>query len=100
MGRVFGGGEQGRVESEVFLDMLVPSERCRRHPNAMFNRQLDSMSLDRAWEPPGIETELWESLACRILGAWDKGDGRGATYSSFSDGAGLSMGMRLLPLRV
>lgn len=99
-GEGFWDGEQGRVESEVFLDMLVPSERCRRHPNAMFNRQLDSVSLDRAWEPPGIETEMWESLACRILGAWEKGEGQGATYSGFSDGAGLNMGMRLLLLRV
>lgn len=45
VGRVFGGGEKGRVESEVFLDM--PSERYRRHPNAVFNRQLDIVSLDR-----------------------------------------------------
>lgn len=98
MGRVLGGGEQGRVKSEVFLDM--PSERYRRHPNAVFNRQLDIVSLDRAWELPGIEREMWESLACRILGAWEKGDGQGATYSGFRDGAGLNMGMRLLLLRV
>lgn len=43
---------------------------------------------------------MWESLACRILGAWEKGDGQGATYSGFRDGAGLNMGMRLLLLRV
>lgn len=83
-----GGGEQGRVESEVFLDM--PSERYRRHPNAVFNRQLAIVSLDR---DVGV-------VACRILGAWEKGDGQGATHSGFRDGAGLNMGMRLLLLRV
>lgn len=37
------------------------------------------MSLDRAQEPSGLETEMWESLACRNWGAWEKGDSQGTT---------------------
>lgn len=32
------------------------------------------MSLDRTQEPSGLETEMWESLACGDWGAWEKGD--------------------------
>lgn len=35
------------------------------------------MSLDRGQEPSGLETEMWELLACRSLGAWERGDVQG-----------------------
>ena len=36
------------------------------------------MSLDRSQEPSGLETEMWELLACRSLGVWERGDAQGA----------------------
>lgn len=37
------------------------------------------MSVDRAREPSGPEREMWELLACRLLGVWEKGDSQGGT---------------------
>ena len=35
------------------------------------------MSLDRAQEPSGLETEMWALLACGRPGAWERGGAQG-----------------------
>lgn len=77
-GRFWGAGNRAGWKAKLSWTCLFDLRCMKDIQMAVSNREgVGFVSLDRAREPSGLEIEMWELLACRSLGAWEKGDAQG-----------------------